>query len=173
LKSAGVLIYNSTHEPQHSLLDCALAPGFALAVAGPVSIPSWTLCAERQSAPLGRLILVRGLMTPPRQRRKGRASTHSSRAHIGRRPNRRFNWPRHGVRLPTGPHPRRIAMGQQLISAPALNTDGAGAFRFPPSRRQKISPDQGHGFEAQPRPLARSPRAVGDGGAEIAHGRPS
>jgi hypothetical protein len=44
--------YNSTHEPQHSLLDCALAPGFALAVAGPVSIPSRTLRAEHQSAPL-------------------------------------------------------------------------------------------------------------------------
>jgi hypothetical protein len=36
---------------------------------------------------------------------------------------------------------RRIGTGQQL--APALYTNGAGAFRLPPSRRQKMSPDRG------------------------------
>ena len=47
-----------------------------------------------------------------------------------------------------GPARVVLAMGQQLSQA--LYTDGAGAFRLPPSRRQKMSPDQGHGFEAQP-----------------------
>src|SRR5262249_59104922 len=35
------------------LLDPALAPGLAVAIAGPVSIPSWTLGGERDPSPVG------------------------------------------------------------------------------------------------------------------------
>jgi hypothetical protein len=41
-------------ESQHLLLDSALAPGPAVAIAGPVFIPNWTMVGERQPSPLGR-----------------------------------------------------------------------------------------------------------------------
>ena len=42
-------------QPQHSLLDSALASGLAVAGAGPVFIPSRTLVGEPNSPPVGRL----------------------------------------------------------------------------------------------------------------------
>ena len=59
--------------------------------------------------------------------------------------------------------PTRVGLVRDSNLAPALYTDGAGAFRLPPSRRQKMSPNRGTGFEAQPRPLMRSRRQAARG----------
>jgi hypothetical protein len=47
--------------------------------------------------------------------------------------------------------PTSVGLARDSNLAPALNTDGAGAFRLPPSRRQKMSPTEGTDFEAPSR----------------------
>jgi hypothetical protein len=131
------------------------------------------MCAERQSAPQGRL--------SSRPHDPAAAAPEGAFQRVSRGSN--AGWPGtpwRGLHTPSrahignsdgqidastgcdtasdclrGPYPRRIGAGQQL--SPGSLHGWRRGFSFaalPPTK--KMSPDRGHGFEAQPRPPVRS-----------------